>query len=149
MDDDGFAIQRRRRGPTRASTGDRVRDRDRESFLRDSPSFEGTDEEFSRAHARRYGAEEGLGPDGSHRHGEHFPHGSDRQRLHNQYTATTRGRNSRRDEYRNGLDAARRELGSMTREEQTYYRDNTGGLPPHQHARLDPRAQQWSDIAYR
>ncbi len=147
MDDDGFVIQSRRRGARRASTRDR--DRDDAPFLRDVPRFEGTSEEFNRAHARRYGAEEGLGPDGSHRHGYHFPHGSDRERLYTTYSASTMGRNTRRDAYQNGLTNAEEELQDMSMEEQEYYRQNTGGLPPHQHARLDPRAREWSDISYR
>lgn len=60
MDADGFALHSRRRG---YSNRDSARDRDRETFLREVPKFAGTSEEFDRAHAKRYGREERLGPE--------------------------------------------------------------------------------------
>ena len=147
MEDDGFAMQSRRR---RGTTREPARDRGKESFMRDVPNYEGTSEEFDRAHARRYGREEGLGPDGRHEHGQaHFPQGSDRQKLHTQYSASTKGRNFKRDAYNHGLRGAEKEFRAMDREEQNYYRTNTGGLTPLQHERLDPRAQEWKDISLR
>ena len=147
MDDDGFAVQsRRRRGTMRQP----AHDRGKESFLREVPDYAGTSEEFDRAHARRYGREEGLGPDGKHAHGQaHFPHGSDRQKLHTQYSASTQGRNFKRDAYNQGLRAAEKEFRSMDVEEQQFYRTNSGGLTPLQHEHLDPRAEEWRDISFR
>ena len=146
MDSDGFAVQGRRRGGTREPT----RDRDRDSFLRDVPKYAGTSENFDRAHAQRYGREEGLRPDGKHNHGSNrFPHGSDRQKLHTQYSASTNGRDVTRGAYEKGLKAAKNEYDDMDEEEQEYYHQNTGGLPPHQHERLDPRATEYRDKCYR
>lgn len=118
MDDDGYAVQgRRRRGANREP----ARDRDRASFLREVPKYAGTPENFDRAHAQRYGREEGLGPDGKHNHGSYeFPHGSDRQRLHTQYSASTRARDVTRGAYREGLRAANEEYEYMDAEQQKY-----------------------------
>lgn len=90
MDDDGFAVHSRRRG---YSIREPARDRDRATFLREVPKYAGTSEDFDRAHAKRYGREEGLGPDAKHHHGSYqFPHGSDRQKLTSEDTTkTTRG----------------------------------------------------------
>ncbi|CAF9937417.1 MAG: hypothetical protein ALECFALPRED_007244 [Alectoria fallacina] len=145
MDSDGFAVQGRRRGGTREHT----RDRDQASFLRDVPKYAGTSEDFERAHAQRYGREEGLGRDGKHSHGSlKFPHGSDREKLHTQYSASTKGRDATRNAYKMGLRAAKEEHVEMKKEQREYYRDNTGGLPPHQHERLDPRAKEYRDKCY-
>lgn len=145
MDSDGFAVQGRRRG-----TREPTRDRDRDTFLRDVPKYAGTSENFDRAHAQRYGREEGLGRDGKHSHGSFkFPHGSDRQKLHTQYSASTKGRDTARNAYQMGLGAANEEVEGMDKEQGDYYRTNTGGLPPHQHERLDPRAREYMDKCYR
>ncbi|KAF6241905.1 hypothetical protein HO173_000617 [Letharia columbiana] len=104
MDADGYAIQGRRRGGTNREP---VRDRDQESFLREVPRYAGTSENYDRAHAQRYGREEGLGPDGKHNHGSYqFPRGTDRQKLHSQYSASTKGRDAARGAYQKGLGAA-------------------------------------------
>ena len=135
---------RRRRGTTQESTRDRARD----TFLREVPRYEGTDDDFERAHARLYGKEEGLRPDGKHQHGSaHFPRGSERQRLHTQYSKTTKPRDNARDAYQDGLRAAEREYDRMGVEERDYYRDHTGGLAPYQHERLDPRAKRLRDLS--
>ena len=143
MDSDGFAVQgRRRRGTTQRSG----RDRDRETFNREVPKYSGTAEDFDRAHAQRYGREEGLGPDGKHHHGSYqFPHGSDRQKLHSRYSASTKARDGARSAYERGLATATQEYNMMEEEEQEYYTANTGGLAPHQHERLDPHAKQYRD----
>lgn len=147
MDADGFALQGRRRGRTNREN---TRDRDRASFVREVPRYAGTSENFDRAHAQRYGREEGLGPDGKHNHGSYtFPHGSDRQKLHTQYSASTNGRDVARGAYQKGLAAANDEYEYMDEEQQEYYNHNTGGLPPHQHERLDPRASEYRDKCYR
>lgn len=111
--------------------------------------YAGTSEDFERAHTRRYGREEGLGPNGEHLHGPHFPRGSDRQKLHTQYNASTHGRDVARGAYQRGLTAAEDEYLDMGKHEKIYYEENTGGLPPHQHERLDPRAREYRDKCYR
>ena len=147
MDADGYAVQGRRRGGTNRERG---RDRDQESFLREVPRYAGTSENFNRAHAQRYGREEGLGPNGEHNHGSYqFPRGTDRQKLHSQYSASTKGRDAAHSAYQKGLGAADDEYENMTEEEQRYYAKNTGGLPPHQHERLDPRAREYRDKSYK
>lgn len=118
----------------------------REAFLRDVPSYSGTDKDFESSHYKSYGREEKLGPDGKHHHGSnHFPRGSDREQMHTQYTKSTRPRDDSRAAYHNGVIAAQKELGRMSAEEQKYYRTQTGGFAPHQHERLDPRAAQFRD----
>ena len=146
MDDDGFAVQgRRRKGATREA----VRDRDRTSFLKDVPRYAGTSEEFSSAHARRYGREEGLGPNGTHDHRSHqFPPGSERDKMYKSYNASTRGRDVARDAYQTGLASAKNQNRRMTEDEEEYYRENTGGLRPDQHEQLDPRAALYRDRCY-
>ena len=147
MDDDGFALHSRRR---RGTTREPARGQGKEGFLREVPDYAGTSEEFNKAHARRYGREEGLGPDGMHGPGQaHFPKGSDRQKLHTQYSASTNGRNFKRDAYKHGLQDAKNEFESMEVDEKKFYRNNTGGLTPLQHERLDPRAQDYRDISLR
>ena len=147
MDADGFAVQGRRRGGTNRGN---VRDRDQASFLRDVPKYAGTSKDFDSSHARRYGREEGLGPDGQHHHGSmQFPRGSERQKLHTQYSASTKARDNTRSGYENELRTANKELRSMGAEQRQYYRDNTGDLAPDQHERLDPRAQAYRDKCYR
>ncbi|KAL9134099.1 MAG: hypothetical protein Q9175_004726 [Cornicularia normoerica] len=47
-----------------------------------------------------------------------------------------------------GLAAANDEYEYMDEEQQEYYNHNTGGLPPHQHERLDPRASEYRDKCY-
>ena len=147
MDSDGFAVQGRRRGGTNRGN---VRDRDHASFVRDVPKYAGTSKDFDSSHARRYGREEGLGPDGHHHHGSmQFPRGSERQKLHTQYSASTKARDNTRRGYDNEVLAANKELRSMSVEQREYYRDHTGGLAPDQHERLDPRAQAYRDKCYR
>ena len=147
MDNDGFEVQKRRRG---YSSRDPTRDRGRAEFLSQVEKYEGTPEDFSRAHARRYGREEGLGPDGSHDHvASEFPRGSDRQRMYDQYDASTRGMNSARKSYSRGLVAAQNEMRAMDPEEKNFYRENSAGLTPHHHERLDPPAKEFRDKAYR
>lgn len=147
MDADGYAIQGRRRGGTNREP---VRDRGRDSFQREVPRYAGTSQKYDRAHAQRYGREEGLGPDGKHNHGSYqFPRGTDRQKLHSQYSASTNGRDAARGAYQKGLGAAQEEYENMDEEEQEYYTQNTGGLAPHQHERLDPRAKEYRDKSYR
>ena len=147
MDADGFAVQGRGRKVKNRET---VRDRDRASFLREVPNYRGTPEDFERTHAARYGREEGLGPDGKHHHGSHqFPSGSDRKKLYDQYSASTRGRDTARNGYKDGLGAANNELRRMGKEQRQHYHDNTGGLPPHQHERLEPRARDLMERSYR
>lgn len=141
MDDDGFTVHQRRR---RVAT----REPGRDSFLKEGLSYSGTDEDFERNHARLYGREEGLGPNGRHRHGERrFPLGSDRERLHTQYSASTQPRNDHQDAYHSGVAAANRELRNMSRQEQRYYQTQTGGFAPRQHERLEHRARTWSDTS--
>ena len=147
MDDDGFTLHSRRR---RGTAREPARDGGKEAFLREVPSYAGTSEEFEKAHARRYGKEEGLGPDGMHGHGQaHFPRGSDRLKLHTQYSASTNGRDSKRDAYDHGLRKAKKDFASMDDDEQKFYRTNSGGLTPLQHERLDPRAREYRDISLR
>ena len=143
MDDDGFVVQSRRRRGT-------IRDRDGDASLSRTPMYAGTDEHFEKAHAQRYGREEGLGPNGKHHHGSaYFPHGSERERMHTQYSKSTRPRDMSREEYREELKAAERELRTMGIQEQKYYRKHTGGLAPHQHERLDPRASDYRDNSFK
>ena len=143
MDDDGFAVHSPRR---RYSNREPARERDRATFLREVPKFAGTSEEFDRAHAKRYGREEGLGPDGRHSHRQmEFAHGSDRQKLYDRYDASTKPSNRARRAYETGLTAAKNEYVDMNKEEQDYYEANTGGLRPDQHELLDPRAKDWRD----
>ena len=147
MDADGFEMQRNRRGSSRREP---TRDRGRAGFLSQVPAYEGTREDFSRAHARRYGREEGLGPDGSHDHvASQFPQGSDRQRMYDQYNTSTRGMNTARRVYNRGLETAQSEMRTMDPEERQYYRENSAGLTPDQHERLDPPAREFRDKAYR
>ena len=147
MDADGYSVQGRRRGRT---SREPARDRDQESYLREVPKYAGTSENFDRAHAQRYGREEGLGPDGQHNHGSYqFPRGSDRQKLHSQYSASTKGRDVARGAYQKDLATAKREYKNMDEEQRNYYDQHTGGLPPHQHERLDPRAQEYRDKSYK
>ena len=121
----------------------------RDSFLRDVPSYSGTDKDFESAHYQRYGREERLGPDGKHHHGsDHFPYGSNREHLHTQYSNSTRPRDDSRAAYHNGVSAAHKELKRMSNEEQKYYKTQTGGFTPHQHERLDPRAARFRDASF-
>ena len=140
MNRDAFAAQRsRRRGATQGS-----------AFMRDVPRYAGTDEDFERSHAQRYGREEGLGSDGKHHHGSHhFPRGSERQKLHTQYSKSTRPRDDSRKAYNNGLAAAERDYNRLDDDEREYHRDYTGGLTPYQHERLDPRAKAYRDDCFR
>lgn len=143
MDDDGFAtLSRRRRGT--------IRDRDGGSSLSRTPRYTGTDEYFEEAHARRYGREEGLGPNGKHHHGSaRFPRGSEREVMHTQYSRSTRPRDMSRTAYEDELSAAGREFKRMGIQEQQYYKKHTGGLTPLQHERLDPRASDFRDNSFR
>ena len=138
MDNDGFAVQQRRRRGTTREPG-------LNSFLREGLNYTGTDENFKKNHARLYGREEGLGPDGEHHHGSRFPRGSDREKLHTHYSKSTRPRDNSRTAYENGVLAARDELKRMGRKAQDYYERHTGGFAPHQHERLDPRATNYRD----
>ena len=140
MNRDAFAAQRsRRRGATQGS-----------AFMRDVPRYAGTDEDFERSHAQRYGREEGLGADGKHHHGSHrFPRGSERQQMHTQYSRSTRPRDNSRTAYNNGLAAAERDVNRLDEDEREYYRGYTGGLPPYQHERLDPHAKAYRDDCLR
>lgn len=145
MDDDGFTLHNRgRRNTTRGSALDRGFD----TFHREVPRYQGSSRDFDSAHARRYGREEGLGRDGGHHESSGFPHGSDRQKLHAQYAQSTRARDRARNAYQHGLADATDEFDDMTYEEQQYYKKHTGGLPPDQHERLDPRAGQYRDKSY-
>ncbi len=147
MDDDGFEVQRRRRG---YSSREPTRNRGRADFLREVANFEGTSEDFSTAHTRRYGREEGLGPDGSHQGVSYeFPRGTDRQRLYDQYNVSTRGRVHARNAYNREVTAAEREFDDMEDEEQRYYDENTSHFTPSQHERLDPRSKEYRDKCYR
>ena len=126
----------------------RRRAKTREAFLKDVPSYQGTDEDFEKAHYQRYGREEKLGPDGKHHHGsDHFPHGSDREKMHTQYSKSTQPRNDSRAAYNKGVKAAHQELERMSFEEKRYYKSRTGGLPPHLHERLEPRAKDLRETA--
>ena len=147
MDDDGFAVQGRKRGGAKR---EHTRERDLGSFLKEVPKYGGSSKDFDRAHAQRYGREEGLGPDGKHDHGSYkFPHGSSRQKLHTQYSASTRPRDTARGAYKDGLGAITEELEMMGIDQRDHYRLNTGGLAPDQHERLDPRAREYRDKSYR
>jgi hypothetical protein len=86
MDDDGFTVQGSSRGAKARQAG---RERNLETFYRDTPRYPGTEAEFTRAHARAYGIEEGLGPDGSHPGSvnPHFPKDSAREAAHLGYKA--------------------------------------------------------------
>ena len=145
MDDDGFSLHRpKRRGTNREPAPDRGR----EEFRRNVQRYEGTSEDFDRVHARRYAKEEGLGPDGRHRHGQtHFPRGSERERLHTLYSASTKGKNTKRDAYLTEEKRAKSEFVAMEDEEQEYYTENSGGFTPRQHERLEPRARDWRDTS--
>ena len=143
---DGW-IQPGRRG---RGSGNRNPDRDLASFLRDTPEYQGTAEQFDRAHARRYGPEEGMGPDGMHRPGHrHFPAGSDRQQRHAQYSASTNARNIAYDAYDHMSGEARTEFEEMDDKQQAYYIKTTDGLRPDQHERLDPAAGEWRNKSYK
>ena len=143
MDDDGFATHSRRRRGT-------IRDRDGGSSLSRTPRYTGTDEYFEKAHAQRYGREEGLGPNGKHHHGSaRFPRGSEREVMHTQYSRSTKPRDMSRTAYEEELSAAGREFKRMGIQEQQYYKKHTGGLTPHQHERLDPRASDFRDNSFR
>lgn len=147
MDADGFTLQGRgRRNTTRGSALDRGRD----AFQREVPRYAGTSHDFDSAHTRRYGREEGLGRDGHHHHGasSRFPHGSEREKLHTQYAKSTKPRDNARDAYQHGLADANDEFDNMSYDEQKYYKKHTGGLPPHQHERLDPRATTYRDKCF-
>lgn len=74
-----------------------------------------------------------------------FPPGSDRQKLYSRYDASTKGSNQARRTYQNGLTTAKDEYRHMSKDEQDYYTENTGGLRPDQHEHLDPRAREWRD----
>lgn len=140
MNRDAFAAQRsRQRGATQGS-----------AFMRDVPRYAGTDENYERSHAQRYGREEGLSSDGKHHHGSHnFPRGSERQKMHTQYSKSTRPRDNSRTAYNNELAAAERGFNRLDEEEREYHRDYTGGLTPYQHERLDPRAKAYRDDCLR
>ena len=145
-DDDGFTLQSSRR---RGATREPARGRGRESFLQEVPRYGGTDEDYDRAHYARYGHEEGMISEGHHHGSAQFPHGSDRQRLHTHYSNSTKPRVKAGNAYRNGVQAANRELGKMSAAERDYYRRHTGGLAPHQHEQLDPRAGDFRDSSLR
>ena len=145
-DDDGFTVQSSRR---RGATREPARGRGRESFLQEVPRYGGTDEDYDRAHYGRYGHEEGMISEGHHHGSAQFPHGSDRQKLHTHYSNSTKPREKARNAYRNGLGEANEEYQSMSRAEQQYYKEHTGGLPPHLHERLDPRAKDLRDKSLR
>ena len=140
MSRDAFAAQRsRQRGATPGS-----------AFMQDVPRYAGTDEDYEKSHAQRYGREERLGPDGKHHHGSYqFPRGSDRQKMHTQYSKSTRPRDNSRTAYNNGLAAAERDVNRLDEEDREYYRDYTGGLPPYQHERLNPHAKAYRDDCLR
>lgn len=141
MDDDGFALYQRRR---RVAT----REPGRDSFLGEGLRYSGRDEDYQNAHGTLYGREERLGPDGAHHPGSaHFPHGSDREKLHTQYSKSTKPRNNARKAYEGGLAAAENEVRSMSRKAQEYYDEHTGGLAPHHHERLEPPARIYRDVS--
>lgn len=146
MELDGFTVQGRGR---KGHNQEPVRDRDQASFLRQVPRYSGTSEEFTSAHSRLYRDEEKLRSDGSHPPGSHqFPPGSQRSKDYNQYSASTRARDVARRSYQSELSVAQEEFGDMEPDEQAYYEQNTGGLPPDRHERLDPRAQTYADKCY-
>ena len=142
------------------------RPRDKASFHRDVDPYQGTSRDFDIAHAQRYGQEEGMGPDGRHRHGPKpsFPQGSERQNLWESYDQSTHGRDVTRDAYEKELISAYGEYKNMDRDEKDYYSRNTGVLSrdqqkqldkrakylrPDQHERLDPRAAALRDESYK
>lgn len=140
MDEDGFAVQgRKRKGKSRGPL---------DSFLREVPKYSGTDEDFAEEHARQYGREEGLGPDGRHRPGHtHFPRGTDRANMHKQYSSSTKPRVDARLAYQAQITEANERMEAMGVEERDYYGDHTGGLPPYEHELLDPRAGTLRDLS--
>ena len=138
MADDGFTVQSRRR---RAAT----REPGLDSFKKEGLKYSGTDEGYCSNHARLYGREEGLGTDGKHHGSSRFPRGSDREKLHTEYSKSTKPRDDSRIAYEKGVIAAKNELRRMDRKSQQYYEEHTGGFAPHQHERLDPRAKLHRD----
>lgn len=148
MDSDGFTVQGRRRG---GATRESARERGSASFYRDNARYAGTVDEFSRDHARSYGHQEGLREDGSHSGPglPGFPRGSERERLHDNYSRYTRPRDDARNGYNTSQRAAQREFDGMTTDEVDYYTEHTGGLRPDQHERLEPRAGRFADVTYK
>lgn len=57
--------------------------------------------------------------------------------------------NMARHIYSNGLTAAQAEFEDMDEDERDFYRENSAGLTPSQHERLDPPAKEYRDKAYR
>ena len=127
----------------------RIEDRNLATFERDCPRYEGTPEEFSGHHAKRYGHEEQLNPDGSHQlKTPKFPNSTTRDDQHKQYSQSTKARDKARNGYENGHRDAERDFKRMTVHEIDYYKAHTSGLVPDQHAALERRARELQDKAY-
>ena len=120
-----------------------IRDRDLASFQQDFQKYEGSRDAYDANHSRLYGKEEGL-PHKKHE----FPRGSDRQRRHEQYTASTKPKDRAKAVYEKDFAAARKDFDGMSEEEKAFYDQETGGLTPLQHERLDPRSRDYRDKSY-
>ena len=121
------------------------------SFLREFPEYSGTRLEYRAEHARLYGPEENLAPDGTHPPGKHpprFPKDSPREMYYDMYDVSTKPRDNTRIEYRVAHNVAMTDRKPMTKDERTYYKNNTGGLTPLQHEYLHPLAHRWEQETY-
>lgn len=137
---------RRRKGNYKVSD----RERDLLAFYRDVQPYAGSASDYEREHTQLYGRDERIGPDGRHPGPgkPRFPKGSARETLHEQYSASTLGRNHKKDAYEKGLKRAQGEYDSFDYDEREYYGRYTGGLAPHHHERLTPKAEVFAEIAY-
>jgi len=146
MDSYGFVQQGKKKGGRNRSP---VRDRGLSSFEQANLRYQGTTEDYSRAHTSRYGREEHLPADGSHPRGSHnFPSGSTRRRDYDQYGASTNARDVARGAYQHHLGAVQEEYSALSNDQKSYYGKYTGGLPPDHHERLQPHAKQFKDNSY-
>lgn len=126
---------RRERGPDLPN-----RTQDRESFRQRIPVPSGSEDDFARHHAELYGDEENL-VDGRHTGSAHFPRGSERARMHREYTRSNQPRDRTREAYNAVFNPASTEYEELDAEQTQYYDHTSGGMLPRHHEALLPLAR--------
>ena len=96
------------------------RTQSRDSFHQNIPYPSGSEEAFAHHHADIYANEEPM-VDGRHVGSPHFPHRSDRARMHGVYTVSNQQRDRTRDAYGAELRAAVAEFDGLDDEQAEYY----------------------------
>ena len=135
-------IRRRHRGPDLPT-----RTQNRETFRQNIPYPSDPEEDFAHHHADLYTNEENL-VDGQHVGIPHFPHRSDRARMHGVYTTTNQQRDRTRKAYQDEHNAANIECDEFDEGQAQYYDHTSGGMLPRHHTALLPLARAREEPNY-